>query len=293
MGTRRTIFVPETSLVALPKHKGSDLVCILYDGAIYVFDRSCFPYKARGCYKKHDAEEIATIWWSRSEEISYFVKEGRDVQTINLKSLDPEIPPDVAGILLSPKPRTDAAAKDQNGEDLTTNSSCGKSLQELKTENDQLHSRIEEATATLARLRPPHTDKIAQLYDGLSNQIKTWVLESFNDFEDDENRGFETMLSRSIARYPGVGAILRKFQLETLKGLESSLASELWQYKRYGLMATMMRYVCEVILSEPLPIVREEKTRLLEATFQSLTAVEPPKGNLPVPGTHLTTLTIP
>ena len=83
MGTRRAIYVPETSLVALPKHKGSDLVCVLYDGAIYVFDRSCFPYKARGCYKKHDAEEIATIWWSTSEEISYFVKEGSDVQTLS------------------------------------------------------------------------------------------------------------------------------------------------------------------------------------------------------------------
>jgi hypothetical protein len=213
MGTKRTIYVPETSLVALPKHKGSDLVCVLYGCAICVIDRSCFPYKARGCYEKHDAEEIATIWWSRSEEISYFVKEGSDVQTMNLKSLDPEIPPDVAGILLSPKPRTDAAAKDQNGEDPTTNSSCGKSLQELKTENDQLHLRIEEATATLARLRPPHTNKIAQLYDGLSNQSTTWALESF------ENRGFETMLSCSIARYPGVEAILRTFQLEALKRL--------------------------------------------------------------------------
>jgi hypothetical protein len=281
MGMRRPIYVPGTSLVALPKHKGSDLVCILYDGAIYVFDRSCSPYKAKGWYKKHDAKEIATIWWSKPEEISYFVKEGSDTQTINLESLNPEIPPHIAEILLSPKSRTDAEAKDQNDRDPKTSFNCGKSLQELKTENDQLHLRIEEATAALAQLRPPHTNKIAQLYIGLSNQIKNWVLESFNDFEDNDNRGFESMSSSSIAKYPGIGAIVRTFQLETLKGLESSLASELWQYKRYGLMAIIMRYVCEAILSEPLSIVRETKTRLLEATFQSLTAVEPPKGNFP------------
>lgn len=78
-------------------------------------------------------------------------------------------------------------------------------------------------------------------------------------------------------------SILRTFQLETLERLKSSLTSEFWHYKCYGLMAIMMRYIYEAILSEPLPIVREEKTRLLEATFQSLTAIEPPKGNLPVP----------
>lgn len=86
MNMRRPIYVPATSLVALPKNKDSDLVCILYDGAIYVFDRSCSPYKAKGWYKKQDAKEIATIWWSTSEEISYLVKEGSDTQTINLES---------------------------------------------------------------------------------------------------------------------------------------------------------------------------------------------------------------
>jgi gas vesicle protein len=282
MNIRRPIYVPATSLVALPKNKDSDLVCILYDGAIYVFDRSCSPYKAKGWYKKQDAKEIATIWWSKSEEISYLVKEGSDTQTINLESLDPEIPPDIAEMLLSPKSRTDVEANNQNGKDSKRSCSCGKSLQELKTENDQLHLRIGEATAALAQLRPPHTDKIAQLYIGLSNQIKNWVLESFDDFEDNQNRGFESMLSSSIARYPEIGAIVKSFQLETLKRLESSLASELWQYKHYGLMAIIMRYVCEAILSEPLSIVRESKKRLLEATFQSLTALDPPRKFLPL-----------
>ncbi|KFY03636.1 hypothetical protein O988_01347 [Pseudogymnoascus sp. VKM F-3808] len=283
MGTKCTICVPETSLVALPK-QGGDMICILYHGAIYVFDRYYFPFKARECYRNQDAEEITTIWWSGLEEISYFVKEGSDVQTINLKSLDPEIPPNVARVF-SPNPWTDAATKDQNGEDPTTNFS-GKSRQKLETENDHLHLRIEQATATLARLRQPHRDKIKQLYDGLSYQIENFVQGSFDNFEDDGNHGFETMLSCPIGRYPGVGAIMRTFQLETLEKLKSSLTSEFWQYKRYGLMAIMMRYVYEAILSEPLSIVREEKTRLLEATFQSLTAVEPPKGNLPVPGTQ-------
>lgn len=141
----------------------------------------------------------------------------------------------------------------------------------------QLHERLEEATATIFRLRPQRQEYTESEIQGdfhtLSESIKIWIEMSCDDFLDDDHQGFEIMLNRSMDRSPGVITILNKFQLK---------AQELVDLKEYVLAAVVMRYLFDEILNRPFSILlKDEEEGLLNAIYEKMATMNPPKGNLP------------
>jgi hypothetical protein len=107
----------------------------------------------------------------------------------------------------------------------------------------QLHERLEEATATIFRLRPQRQEYTESEIQGdfhtLSESIKNWIEMNCDDFLEDDHHGFEIMLHRSMDRSPGVETILNKFQLK---------ARDLIELKEHILAAVIMRYLFDRIL---------------------------------------------
>lgn len=92
-------------------------------------------------------------------------------------------------------------------------------------------------------------------------------------FLEDDHHGFEIMLNRSMDGNPGVETILKRFQLK---------AWDLIELKEHVLAAIVMRYLCNGILNRPLSILlKEEEEGLLTDIYESMTTMDPPKGNPP------------
>ncbi|KAG4432938.1 hypothetical protein IFR05_011584 [Cadophora sp. M221] len=158
----------------------------------------------------------------------------------------------------------------------TACSSSQKLLAESKARGAQLRERLEEATATIYRLRPPrqeHTEsEIRGDFHALSESIKNWIEITCDGFLEDDLHGFETMLNRSIEGAPGVESILKRFQLK---------AQDLIELKEHILAAIVMRYLFDAILNRPFSnLLNEEEEGLLTAIYESMTTMDPPKGNL-------------
>ncbi|KIM95285.1 hypothetical protein OIDMADRAFT_148926 [Oidiodendron maius Zn] len=158
----------------------------------------------------------------------------------------------------------------------TAFSSSQKLLAESKARGAQLREHLEEATATIFRLRPQrqeHTEsEIQGDFHTLSESIKNWIEINCDGFLEDDHHGFETMLNRSIDGGPGVESILKRFQLK---------AQELIELKEHILAAIVMRYLFDEILNRPFSnLLKEGEEDLLTAIYESMATMEPPKGNL-------------
>ena len=158
----------------------------------------------------------------------------------------------------------------------TANSSSQKKLAELKAHRDQLHEHLEEATATIFRIRPrrqEHTEsEIQKDFYRLSESIKNWVETNCGGFLDDNDYGFEIMLNHSIHGNSGMGSILKRFQWK---------AQDLTDVKEHVLAAILMRYLFDEILNRPLSILlKEEEEGLLNGIYENMATMEPPKGKI-------------
>jgi hypothetical protein len=158
----------------------------------------------------------------------------------------------------------------------TACSSFQKKLAELKAHRAQLHEHLEEAKATIFRLRPPrqeHTEsEILGYFDKLSESIKNWIETNCDGFLEDNDHGFEIMLNRSINGNSGVERILKRFQ---------GKSQDLIDVKEHVLAAILMRYLFDGILNRPLSILlMEEEEGLLNGIYENMATMDPPKGNL-------------
>ena len=158
-------------------------------------------------------------------------------------------------------------------------SSSQKLLTESKAHVAQLHERLEEATATIFRLRPPRQEHTESEIQGdfyrLSESIKNWIEMNCDGFLEDDHLGFESMLNRSMDVNPGVETILKRFQLKV---------RHLIELKEHVLAAIVMRYLFDGILNRPLSILlKEGEEGLLKDICESMATMDPPKGSLPNP----------
>lgn len=161
----------------------------------------------------------------------------------------------------------------------TAYSSSQKLLAESKAHGAQLYERLEEATATIFRLRPQrqeHTEsEIQGDFHTLSESIKNWIETNCGGFLEDDHHGFEIMFNRSLDGSPGVETILKRFQLK---------AQDLIELKEHILAAIVMRCLFDGILNYSLSILlKEEEEGLLAAIYESMATMHPAKGNLPHP----------
>ncbi len=156
--------------------------------------------------------------------------------------------------------------------------SSKKLLAESEVLRAQLHDRVEEATATIFRLRPQrqeHTEsEIQGEFYKLSESIKNWIEINCDGFLEDDYHGFEIMKNHS-ERNSGVESILKRFQLK---------AGHLIELKEHILAAIVMHYVFDKILNRPLSILLNEgEEELLTSICESMAAMDPPKGSGPQP----------
>jgi hypothetical protein len=148
---------------------------------------------------------------------------------------------------------------------------------ELETDRAQLFEHLEEAKATIFRLRPrtqEHTESEIQGYFyKLSESIKNWIEANCDGFLEDNDYGFEIMLNRSLNRNSGVKSILKRFQ---------GKARDLVDVKEHVLAAILMRYLFDEILNRPLSILlTEEEEGLFNSIYENMATTDPPKGKLP------------
>lgn len=159
----------------------------------------------------------------------------------------------------------------------TAYSSSQKLLAESRTHGAGLHGRLEEATATIFRLRPQrqeHTESEIQVdFYRLSESIKNWVEIGCVSFLEDDHQGFDIMLNHSMDGNPGVETILKRFQQKS---------QDLIELKEHVLAAIVMRYLFDGILNHPFSILlKKDEEVLLTDIYKSMTAVDPQNGNFP------------
>jgi len=161
----------------------------------------------------------------------------------------------------------------------TAYSNFQKLLADSKAHGAELRERLEEATATIFRLRPQrqeHTEnEIQKDLNTLSEWVKNWIETNCEGFLEDDNHGFEILLNPFTEESPGVETILKRFQQK---------AHDLMKLKEHILAAIIMRYLFDAILTRPLSILlKEGEEGFLNTICESMATMDPPKGNLPHP----------
>ena len=150
-------------------------------------------------------------------------------------------------------------------------------LAESKADRAQLKQLLEESKATIFHLRPrgkEHTEsEIEGDYRSLLESIKSWIETNCGEFLDDEVHGFEIMETDNKTKNANpepFEIILARFQTKSQYD---------FMLKEHILAAVVMRYLFDRVLNQHWPLtLREEDQKLLDAVYNRMTKMDPPKG---------------
>lgn len=108
-------------------------------------------------------------------------------------------------------------------------------------------------------------------YASQSRTGLNWIELNCCDFLDDDNHGFEFMLTESTDGTSWIETILKRFQQKEQYILE---------FKEHVLAAIIMRYLVDGILNHPMSILLDKHEEgLLISIYESMAKMDPPKGN--------------
>jgi hypothetical protein len=147
----------------------------------------------------------------------------------------------------------------------------------LETEKQVFMERCKDAESTLLRLRPQRQQctetEVRDDYELLKASIQTWVDNHCTDFLDDEQLGCDMIGDDTPKRHNQVQSheiVLRHFHSEPNRWDDA---------KDQLLIAIIMRYVVDKIISRPYPLgLSQEDQALLAKIEDSLNNLEPRRG---------------
>ena len=135
-------------------------------------------------------------------------------------------------------------------------------MRESEAQREILQQRLEEASNTILRLRPPRQEytesEIEEDYERLIKAIKNWVSVNCEAFLDDDPHGYGALLRHS----PHQSNYLEPFE-EIIAKFHSKF-SQWAEPKEHVLVAVVMRYVYEWILTQDFSVLLtpEERSNL-------------------------------
>lgn len=132
-------------------------------------------------------------------------------------------------------------------------------MRESEAQRDNLQQRLEEASNTILRLRPPRQEytesEIEEDYERLIKAIKNWVNVNCEAFLDDDLRGYGALLRHR----PHQSNYLEPFE-EIIARFHSKF-SQWTEPKEHVLVAVVMRYVYERILTQGFSVLLTPEER--------------------------------
>jgi hypothetical protein len=139
-------------------------------------------------------------------------------------------------------------------------------LGESEAQRESLQQRLEEASNTIFRHRPPREeyteDEIEEDYERLIKAIKNWVSVNCEAFLDDDLHGYGALLRHRPQQSD---------HLEPYEGIIANFHSQFSQWtepKEHVLVAVVMRYVYERILTQGFSVLLTPDERSTLASIE-------------------------